>query len=123
MMGILSSCGGSKDDTTDPCANVSAITAVTNPAVNAVVPAAPGPNFDLSVNITSALGTGASIEVTAKPEAGGNAFFTVKREASLFNNFTITNTPVNTAAIVEINIISNACNNVQWTGSYRYSRK
>ncbi|WP_126972364.1 hypothetical protein [Gynurincola endophyticus] len=119
---ILTSCGGSKKET-DPCQGVTAITATSNPATGAVVPAAPGPNFDLAVNVTSSLGNGATIEVIAKPEAGGNAFFTETRDAALFNNFSITNTPANTSVIVEIAITSKACASVKWTGSYRYSRK
>lgn len=119
---IVTSCGGSKSES-DPCAGVAAITATSTPAVGSVQTAAPGPNFDLAVNITSSLGSGASIEVTAKPEAGGNAFYTEKRNAALFNNFSITNTPVNVPAIVEIVIKSNTCENIQWTGSYKYSRK
>jgi hypothetical protein len=69
---------------------------------------------------------GVSITVRARPESPANAaaFFTETRNSSQqVNNFTITNTPVNVASIVEITITSRSCSNNSITGSYRYSRK
>jgi|GEM_PF-2331342 hypothetical protein len=102
------------------------ISFVSNPPVNSTQTPAAGPNFPLEINISNMPSQGVSITVRARPESPANAaaFFTETRNSSQqVNNFTITNTPVNVASIVEITITSRSCSNNSITGSYRYSRK
>jgi hypothetical protein len=95
------------------------------PAVGSVQPPALGPDFSVQVAISSKMpASGVKVEVSAKPEAGGTAFFSTQGNTSAAtNNYTITGTPINVASIVEVKITSLTQSTNTWTGSYRYSRK
>jgi hypothetical protein len=95
------------------------------PAVGSVQAPALGPDFNVQVSITSTLPTnGVKVEVTAKPEAGGAAFYSTQNNVTTAaSNYTITGTPINVASIVEVKLTSLTQASNTWTGSYRYSRK
>jgi hypothetical protein len=99
----------------------------TLPAEGSVEPASPGPNFPLTVTITEGMpSSGVTIEVKARPEGPTSTPFftdTLQNVTVNANNFTITGTPANTFAVVDITITSTTCNTNKWTGSYRYARK
>lgn len=105
--------------------NETQMTVTSSPAANSVEPAAPGPNFNLTVNITNNLPTaGATIEVKARPEGSSTAFYTeTKTATSASTAFTITATPVGVPAQVDITVTSKSCNTNKVTLSYKYSRK
>jgi hypothetical protein len=97
-----------------------------SPAVNTVEPAAPGPDFPLTISLTQMPSAGATITVSARPENPANAtpFYTETRTTTnAQNDFTITGTPQATASVVDITVTSKSCNTNKATGSYRYSRK
>jgi hypothetical protein len=105
-----------------------AIQVTTTPATGTSEAPAPGPDFPLTVNVTSGLpSAGVIIEVKARPEtpAGSAPFFTQTSSNvnSASTSYTITNTPSATTCVVEITVTSKSCNTNKWTGSYRYSRK
>lgn len=124
ILTLAASCGG-KGGNDKPCSEA-AMSVSTDPAIGSTATPAPGPNFPLQVNISANLpAAGVTIQVTATPEAGGNAFFTqtLNDVKTAVSNFSITNTPVSTTCKVDITITSKSCSNNKWTGSYRYSRK
>ena len=86
----------------------------TLPAEGSVEPAAPGPNFPLTVTITEGMpSSGYTIEVRARPEGPTSTPFfgdTLKNVTANSQNFTITGTPANSAAVVDIVITSTTCN-------------
>ncbi len=114
-----------KKKKTDSCTTESTLAVSTTPANGSTELPAPGPNFNLTVSITSAMPpSGVTIEVKARPEASTTAFFTESKSTSTKdNNFTITGTPATVTCIVEITVTSKTCNTNKWTGSYRYSKK
>lgn len=114
-----------KKKKTDSCSTESTLAVSTTPANGSTELPAPGPNFNLTVSITSAMPpSGVTIEVKARPEASSTAFFTESKSTSTKdNNFTITGTPSTVTCIVEITVTSKTCNTNKWTGSYRYSKK
>ena len=123
FMGINSSCsksGGGNGDCTE-----TGLAFTSSPAVNSLEAPAPGPDFPLTVTVTEPLpSAGVEISVSAKPEAGGNAFFTqTKSSNTSVNNFTITGTPQNAISIVTITVTSKSCATNKASGSYRYSMK
>ena len=97
----------------------------TTPAIGSTEAPAPGPDFPLRVTISANMpAAGVTISVKARPDAGGNFFFTESRSSTSANNdFTIKNTPVTTVGLVEITVTSNGCSSNAFTGTYRYSRK
>jgi hypothetical protein len=122
---VLPRCGGGGSKNPDPPAETNlAITA--SPVVNGQSESpAPGPNFPLSVTVTSTMPPqGVKIEVTATPEGSSTAFYTdTKTTSSTTSNFVITNTPQTVVCRVTVTVtsVSKATNKV--TGFYLYSRK
>lgn len=98
-----------------------------NPPNGSVQAPASGPNFDLTVTITSTMPpSGVKIEITAKKDDGTNPapFFTNTNNSSNgTNNYTITGTPATTACVVDVKVTSLTKATNVWTGQYRYSRK
>lgn len=98
-----------------------------NPPNGSVQAAANGPNFDLSVTITSAMPpNGVKIEITSRKDDGTNPapFFTnTNNSTTSTNNYTITGTPATTACVVDVKVTSLTKPTNVWTGQYRYSRK
>ena len=121
----VSSCSSKDDGGGGGGCNEPNMTVTTSPANNTVEPAAPGPNFNLTVNITNNLPTaGATVEVKARPESSTTAFYTeTKTATSASTAFVITQTPVGVPAVVDITITSKSCNTNKVTLSYKYSRK
>jgi hypothetical protein len=82
------------------------MTVTTLPAEGSVEPASPGPEFPLTVNITSNLPTtGVSIEVKARPEGPtSEPFFTdtLQNVTEQNSNFMITGTPAGSAVVVDM---------------------
>jgi hypothetical protein len=99
----------------------------TNPGNGSVQAPALGPNFDLSVTVTSTMPpSGVKIEISAKKDDGTNppAFYTqTVNTSSAVSNFTITSSPVASQCLVEVKVTSLTKATNVWTGSYRYSRK
>lgn len=114
-----------KKKKTDSCSTESTLAVSTTPANGSTELPAPGPNFNLTVSITSAMPpSGVTIEVKARPESTSTPFYTESKSTSTKdNNFTITSTPPTVTCIVEITVTSKTCNTNKWTGSYRYSKK
>ncbi len=114
-----------KSNSGDGSCSEAAMNVTTTPAVNTTEPPAAGTSFPVAVNINGNLpSAGATIEIKARPESSNTAFFSESKLAtSAANNFTITNTPTGTPAIVEITITSKSCATNKWTGSFRYSKK
>ncbi len=112
--------GGGGGECSEP-----ALAVTTTPASNTTEPPAAGTSFPVMVNITGNLpAAGATIDIKARPENSNTAFYTESKLATAaISNFTITNTPLGTPAIVEITITSKSCATNKWTGSFRYSRK
>jgi hypothetical protein len=98
-----------------------------NPPNGSVQAPANGPNFDLTVTITSTMPpNGVKIEITAKKDDGTNPppFFTsTNNTTTSVNNYVITNTPATTACVVDVKVTSLTKPTNTWTGQYRYSRK
>lgn len=98
-----------------------------NPPNGSVQAAANGPNFDLTVTITSTMPpSGVKVEITAKKDDGTNPapFFTnTNNTTTAINNYSITGTPATTACIVDVKVTSLTKPTNIWTGQYRYSRK
>ncbi len=90
-----------------------------------VEPAAPGPDFPLTVTIKSAMPSGGvKIDVTAKPDGGTVAFFSSSKTTSTpATTFSITGTTAGIVSLVEITVTSISSSSNKWTGSYKYSRK
>ena len=84
-----------------------------------------GPNFPLTVEITSVMpAKGVKIEVTATPEGGLTPFFTATSNSSApQNNYSITNTPNGTTCVVSVTVTSLSTATSVWKGTYRYSKK
>ncbi|MHC0068978.1 hypothetical protein ACWATR_39970 [Nostoc sp. UIC 10890] len=117
--------GGDGGGSTPPPPQEANLTITTNPANNAVVPAAVGTTFPVTINVTSTMPSqGVRIEVTAAPEAGGASFFTSNTTSSnASNTITINNTPAQVSCVVNIRVSSVARPSNAATSSYRYSRK
>ena len=120
-LGIFATCKKKSDS----CSGQPAIVATTSPAVNSIEAPAPGPDFPLTVTITSTLPSGGvDIQVKARPENSNTTFFTQTKSATTsVTSFTIIGTPINVPILVEITITAKSCSTNKWTGSYRYSRK
>ncbi|MBL7749816.1 MAG: hypothetical protein JNN29_00450 [Chitinophagaceae bacterium] len=125
IFGVAGKCskGGGGGTPTPPEANL----AVTlNPPVGSNQAAALGPDFPLSVTITSTMPPqGVTIEVTAKVENATTNFYApaITSTSATVSNFTITNTPVASTCVVTVTVTSKTKATNKWTGSYRYSRK
>ena len=121
---LLPSCGGGGDDPQPAEEN---IVITTSPVLNGQQEAvAPGPNFPLSVTVTSKMPPqGVRIEVTARPDGNGTtAFFTANQTTSnATTNFSITNTPLLTVSRVTVTVTSISKPSNTKTGFYLYSRK
>ena len=97
-----------------------------DPPVNSTQAPAVGPNFPLTVTITSTLPPqGVTIEVSAKVDgATGSPFFSINQSStSSINNFSITNTPQTVTCVTTVTVTSKTNSGNKWTGTYRYSRK
>ncbi|HEX7846839.1 MAG TPA: hypothetical protein VF476_13640 [Chitinophagaceae bacterium] len=98
-----------------------------NPATGSTQPPDLGPNFPLTVTITSTMPTqGVKIEVTAIRDDGSGtpAFFSTNVNSSTAaNNFSITNTPPGIICLVTVKVTSRSTATNTWTGTYRYSKK
>lgn len=99
----------------------------TSPALNGQQEAvAPGPNFPLTVTISSKMPPqGVKIEVSARPDGSGTtAFFTdTKTTSAAATSFSITNTPQLTVSRVTVTVTSVSKPSNTKTGFYLYSRK
>jgi hypothetical protein len=122
-IGILSCGKGSGDD---EC-NDTGLEFTTTPALNTTEQPAVGPDFPVTVTITSSVPSqGVTIVVTARAENPSNSqpFYTETRSITTSSTtFTITNTPQQVPSIVEITATANNCNTNKFSGTYRYSRK
>lgn len=123
IFGVAGKCnkGG---DTPQPTEANLAVTL--NPPVGSNQAAALGPDFPLSVTITSAMPPqGVTIEVTAKVENTTTNFYApaATSTSATVSNFTITNTPVASTCVVTVTVTSKTKATNKWTGSYRYARK
>lgn len=114
-----------KKKKTDSCATEAVLAVTTSPANTSTELPAPGPNFPLTVTITSALPpSGVTIEVKARPDGSSTTYFTETKTTTVKDNsFTITGTPNTVTCVVEITVTSRTCSTNKWTGSYRYSKK
>jgi len=114
-----------KKGPTDTCSGEASLVITTTPANGTTEPPAPGPNFPLTVTISSAIpSSGVTIEVKARPDGVATTFFTQTVSSTVKdNNFTITGTPPTVTCIVEITVTSKGCNTNKTTASYRYSKK
>ena len=114
-----------KGGSTDSCGSEASLAVTTNPAVNSDEAAAPGPNFPLTVTVTSAMPSGGvTIKVTARPDGETATFFSEEKSATTAStDFTITGAPSGKKSLVEITVTSKSCNTNKWTGSYRFSKK
>ncbi|WP_290798875.1 hypothetical protein [Flavihumibacter sp. UBA7668] len=121
---LLPSCGGGGDDP-QPAEENLVIT--TTPVLNGQQEAvAPGPNFPLTVTVTSKMPPqGVRIEVTARPDGNGTtAFFTANQTTSnATTTLSITNTPQLTVSRVTVTVTSLSKPSNTKTGFYLYSRK
>jgi hypothetical protein len=121
---ILPSCGGGGDDP-QPAEENLVIT--TTPVLNGQQEAAaPGPNFPLTVTVTSKMPPqGVRIQVSARPDGSGTtAFFTADQTTSnATTTFSITNTPQLTVSRVTVTVTSISKPSNTKTGFYQYSRK
>ena len=114
-----------KKGPSDTCSGEATLVITTTPANGTTEPPAPGPNFPLTVTISSAIpSSGVTIEVKARPDGVATTFFTQTVSSTVKdNNFTITGTPSTVTCIVEITVTSKGCNTNKTTASYRYSKK
>jgi hypothetical protein len=114
--------GGGGGSTTE-----ATLAVTTNPPANGgVQAAAPGPDFDLSVTITSVMPPkGVTIVISAYVDGSPSSPFFTKTSSSTqaINDFTITGTPAQQTCDVSITVTSNTKSSNTWTGSYRYSMK
>ncbi len=120
----LPSCSGGGDDPKPAEEN---LVITTTPPLNGQQEAmAPGPNFPLTVVVTSKMPPqGVRIQVTARTD-GGNAtpFFSADQTTSnATTTFSITNTPVQTVSRVTVTVTSISKPSNTKTGFYLYSRK
>jgi hypothetical protein len=119
----LVSCGGKGGSSAE-----AALTVTTNPTTvgNDVQAPAPGPDFPLTVQITSVMPPkGVTIVVTAAEDGTANStFFTqTLNTTSISNSFSITKTPALVNCIVNITVTSNTKSTNVWSGSYLYTMK
>jgi len=106
--------------------NETRLTVQTTPAAGTTDAPAPGPDFPLIVQVTSAMPpSGIKIAVTSKKDGSGGApFFNFSQNStSASNNITIASTPATTTCLVSITVTSLSDPNNVWNGSYRYSMK
>src|SRR5687767_11208820 len=103
----------------------SQLTIETNPASGSNVAPAPGPDFPLTVTITSTMPSGGvKIDVAARAEGATLPFYTASvNSSSTTNNFLITAAPLGVTSVVEVTAtdLSNSANKA--TASYRFARK
>lgn len=114
-----------KKKKSDGCSSETTLAVTTTPATGTTEPPAPGPDFPLTVNITSTMPpSGVTIDIKARLESSSTSFFTASKTTSTAgNNFSITGAPATLACVVEITVTSKTCNTNKWTGSYRFSKK
>jgi hypothetical protein len=102
------------------------LTVVTTPAANSTNLNLLGPNFPLTVEITSVMpAKGVKIDITANID-GSTAtpyFSSSNTTAAPQNNYTITNTPTGQTCVVNITVTSQSDLSNVWKGQYRYSGK
>ncbi len=124
IFGVAGKCNKGSDNPQPPSEANLAVTL--NPPVGSNQAAALGPDFPLSVTVTSTMPPqGVTIEVTAKVENAANNFFApaATSTSATVSNFTITNTPVASTCVVTVTVTSKTKATNKWTGSYRYARK
>lgn len=110
----------------DSGSNEARLAVQTTPAAGTTDPPAPGPDFPLVINVTSAMPSGGiKINVTSKIDgSSAAAFFTYSQNStSASNNVTITGTPSTSICLVSITVTSLSDGTNVWNGSYRYSKK
>jgi hypothetical protein len=124
-MATLPACGGGGKDPQPPAEENLAITA--NPALNGQQEAPGlGPNFPLSVTITSKMPPqGVKVDVVAKEDGSSttNFYTDTKTTSSTVSNFVITNTPQTTTCRVTVTVTSVSKPANKATGFYLYSKK
>ncbi len=95
-----------------------------SPAAGSNQAPAPGPDFPLTVTITSTMPSGGvKIDVVAKIDGGANFFTESRNSSSATNNFTITSSPKTVTLRVEVTVTSLSLSTNKFTGSFTYSRK
>lgn len=117
--------GGDEPTPPNPCSET-ALAVTTTPAINTTAPAQIGADFPVTINITAGFpAAGATLDVTAKNEAGNAQFFTSSTSLTTggVHNITITGTPSNITAVVQVTVTSKNCATNKWTGTFRYIRK
>ncbi|MBI1341991.1 MAG: hypothetical protein GC171_03545 [Terrimonas sp.] len=126
FFGLAGSCKKGGGGGSTPTPNEANLQVVLNPPAGSNQAASLGPNFPLSVTISSAMPPqGVTIAVSAKVDGSSAApFFTINQSTSgTTTNFSITNTPAATTALVTVTVTSKTKASNTWTGTYRYSRK
>lgn len=102
------------------------LTVVTTPAANSTNLNLLGPDFPLTVEITSVMpAKGVKIDITANIDgSNGTPYFTSSNTTSApQNDYTITNTPTGQTCVVNITVSSQSDAGNVWKGQYRYSSK
>jgi hypothetical protein len=120
----LSSCKKSGGDDTGGGTTEETLSVEISPA-GPVEAAAPGPDFPLKVTLKSKMpSSGIKIDVLAKPDAGGAAYFTTsKTTSSAVSDFIITGTPSGVICTVQVTVVSVIKPTNMWSTSYKYSKK
>jgi hypothetical protein len=122
----VSSCKKGKSNPNPP-ATEEKLVVTTNPATDGHVEApAPGPDFQLSVTITSKMPAGGvKIDVSSKKDGSTDApiFTTTRNTSTATNTFTITGTPSGNTYVVTVTVTSLSQSSNTFTGTYKYSRK
>lgn len=125
VFGMAGKCkkGGGGDT---PAPNEANLAVTLDPAVNSNLPPALGPNFPLTVTITSTMPPqGVTIEVNARVDGNPTAFYApaAVSTSATTTNFSITGTPTASTVIVTVTVTSKTKATNKWTGTYRYARK
>ncbi|MBO9635119.1 MAG: hypothetical protein J7578_18560 [Chitinophagaceae bacterium] len=117
--------GGDGPAPPNPCSET-ALAVTTTPAVNSSDKVQVEADLPVTINITAGFPAGgATLDITAKNEANNVQFFANSSSltTSGVHNITITQTPPNSTAIVQITVTSKNCASNKWTGTFRYKRK
>lgn len=95
------------------------------PPAGSVQPAAPGPTFPLTVQVTAGMpAAGVNIKVSVAQDGSSNNFFNYNQNTtSAQTDITITGTVAGVVCVVTVTVTSQSSPSNKWTGSYRYSMK
>ncbi len=116
------SCGSKGGGSSTP---ETSLAVTTNPKNGDDLAAAPGPQFTLTVTVTSVMPPkGVTIAVTATVDGTTTTFFTNSVSTSAATStFTITGTPSQKVCDVNITVTSNTLSSNTYKASYRYTMK